>query len=94
MAPAEQQQLTTQDIKSIRISEWKGMVEQEIQKLMEEAAQLRKTINVSKTDTKKQFYTKKFKKISAETIKMVEALQTLTIQEETSLQHADTTTQA
>jgi hypothetical protein len=63
------------DMKTIRVSEWKGQCEREIQTLLEQATTLRKIINESKTATKKQFYTKKFKKVSASMLEMLSVLQ-------------------
>jgi hypothetical protein len=66
------------NMKTIRVSEWKAMIEQEIQRLLIEATELRKTINESKTSTKKQYYTKKFKKISIQTVELLTTLQSIT----------------
>lgn len=51
-------------LKDDRIEQWRGTIEQEIQLLISTAADLRQKMSESKTSTKKQYYTKKFKKIS------------------------------
>jgi len=71
------------DVKKIRLSEWQGMVEQEIQTLMMDAARLRKIMNESKTSTKREYYDKKFKKVSNEALKLVNILQVINAKQST-----------
>lgn len=70
-----------QDVKKIRLSEWKGMVEQELQQRMVIAAEIRKTMNEAKTSTKRNYFGKKFRKINDEIYRHVSALQSITAQE-------------
>jgi hypothetical protein len=58
-----------------RISQWRGAVEQEMQALITQAAQIRQQSNTAKTSTKRIYFNKKFKKISAEVMQMVAAMQ-------------------
>lgn len=74
---------TNSDVKKIRMSEWQSMVEREIQKLMVEAAKLRKIMNEAKTTPKREYYNKKFEKISNEAIKLVGILQSITAKQST-----------
>ena len=64
-----------------RIGRWRGAVELELQSLVVRAAETRKKIETAKTSTKKDFYHKKFKKITADVMKMVTTLERLQAQQ-------------
>lgn len=84
-----------EDMKKIRVSEWKATVEREIQERLVSATELRTTINEAKTDVKRTYYNKKFKKINDEIYRLVSTLQAITAQEEASLAtRADPTSDA
>lgn len=54
-----------------RIETWRLTIEQELQTLITQAADMRKTINEAHTNVKKKYYTKKFKKISEQVIQLL-----------------------
>jgi hypothetical protein len=72
------------EMKKMRMSEWKAMVETELQQRMTVAADIRKIMTESKTSTKRDYYGKKFKKLQGEIYRLVSALQKLTVQEDSA----------
>lgn len=68
MKPSQAQALS-------RLSQWRGAIEQELQGLIKQASEVRTSISSAKTTTKKQYYEKKFAKISVQVRQMVTALQ-------------------
>lgn len=74
-------EVTPQDIEAQRRAQWKGAVEQELQVLVREAADIRGKITSAKTNTKKVYYNKKFKAVQQKVMQMVAALQRLEAQE-------------
>jgi hypothetical protein len=79
------------EIKKMRMSEWKAMVEDELQKRMALAADIRKIMTEAKTSTKREYYAKKFKKLQGEIYRLLTALQSLTAQEEAVIPDPATT---
>lgn len=76
--PTEDNQVEVQlDLKEARKLQWKNAIESELQLLIIEAAKIRKSITEAKTQYKKDFYGKKFKKINAQVLQYVGALQRL-----------------
>lgn len=75
--PTEEGEGIEIDLKEMRKNQWRQVIEADLQKLIIEAAKLRKCINEAKTKTKKDFYTKKFNKVSAYVRQYVAALQRL-----------------
>lgn len=75
MSPTPQTEIPVP--KDERRAMWRGAVEQELQSLVTEAAKIRKNITESKTSTKREYYTKKFKKCQAQVLQMVGTLQRL-----------------
>lgn len=67
-----------------RMETWRLTIEQELQALITEAADVRKTINEAKTSVKKKYYTKKFKKISDQVIQLLAIQSQLPPREEPS----------
>lgn len=67
----------TSDVKELRKQEWKRAVEAELQPLIIEAARLRGIITSAKTQTKRNFYQKKFNKIHATVLQYVDLIQKL-----------------
>lgn len=65
------------DLKEVRKQQWRELIEAELQTLIIEAAKLRKCITDAKTTTKKEFYGKRFKKVSNQIRQYVGALQRL-----------------
>lgn len=65
------------DLKEVRKKQWKEAIEADLQQLIITAAKLRKNISEAKTSTKKNFYNKKFNKVSAQVRQYVSALQRL-----------------
>lgn len=57
-----------------RSDQWKAAVEAELQDLITEASIIRKEISTAKTNTKKKYFEKKFKKVNQEVRQMVAAL--------------------
>lgn len=70
--------------KKQRMETWRLTIEQELQSLITEAADVRKTINEAKTSVKKKYYTKKFKKISDQVIQLLAIQSQLPPREEPS----------
>ena len=70
--------LTNEDMRKAKMSEWKSVIESEVQKMMVTVAELRKKIDGAKTSSKKQYYLKKFKKIQGETISLLNMLHHVT----------------
>lgn len=68
---------STEDLKERRLKELRGNIEQELQKLVVTASSLRKKITESKTTTKRQYYDKKFSKVSTSVRQLVATLQQL-----------------
>ena len=71
-------EISTQDVDGLRDSirdqrmeTWRQTIDQELQSLVNEAADMRKTINEAQTSVKKKYYTKKFKKISEQVIQLL-----------------------
>ena len=60
-----------------RIEEWESVVHQELQDLVQRGSTLRKNIDSSKTDTKKSYYNKKFKKVQQDVMRMLVTLRRL-----------------
>lgn len=77
MKPSQAQALT-------RLSQWRGATEQELQELIKQASKVRIAITTAKTVTKKQYYEKKFAKISVQVRQMVAALQRMQSTEDTT----------
>lgn len=65
MVPASTNKNNHGDIRANRIKEMSSTAENELQELFNEAAEYQKMINNSKTQTKKLFYTKKFRKVQS-----------------------------
>lgn len=65
------------DLKELRLKQWRDAIEADLQQLIIEAAKIRKNITEAKTKYKKDFYTKKFNKVSAQIRQYVAALQRL-----------------
>lgn len=68
---------TPKAIANERLGKWQAVVEAELQDLVKQASTLRKSIDTSKTVTKKNYYKKKFSKVSTEVLRMVAAMQGL-----------------
>lgn len=62
---------------SDRLATWEAAVEMEAQDLIKEAARLRQLSNEAKTATKRGYYDKKFKRVTADLMKMVATLERL-----------------
>lgn len=60
-----------------RSAQWKAVVKEELRELIETAADFHKKITEAKTSYKKQFYGKKFQKVSTEIKRMVAVLDRL-----------------
>ena len=75
MSPDTQQLLTE------RTALWRGAVEQELQALIGEASRIRKEIDSAKTSVKKQYFQKKFKKITTQVMQMLTALERVKAQQ-------------
>jgi hypothetical protein len=63
-----------------RLDHWHGVVEQRLQILVGLASQYRKAIDGSKTQTKKKYFSKKFKDVSKEVLQLVGTMQSLEAQ--------------
>lgn len=57
--------------RSQRMETWRLTIEQELQSLITQAADMRQTINAAQTSVKKKYYTKKFKKISEQVVQLL-----------------------
>jgi hypothetical protein len=68
------------DIAKQRLAKWRGAVEQELQSLVQQASEIRRNIDTAKTNVKKQYYAKKFKKVTNEVLQMVATMQRLDAQ--------------
>jgi hypothetical protein len=62
------------EAKDVRMTEWKNALETRLQYLISEAATLRQTMSAAKTQPKKQYFGKKFKKVNAEVMQIVDML--------------------
>lgn len=60
-----------ESIRQQRMETWRVTIEQELQTLLNEAAEMRRTIIDAKTSTKKKYYNKKFKKISDQVVQLL-----------------------
>lgn len=60
-----------------RINMWRDTVEEQSRVLLKEAASVRESINTAKTATKRKFYTKRFKKITSELLKLLFTIEQL-----------------
>jgi len=64
-----------EEIKDARLEEWKESIQKELQRLVMMASLIRKSIDTAKTQVKKDYYGKKFKKVNAEVLRLVSYLQ-------------------
>lgn len=71
----------TSELEVDRRAQWKAAIQQELQELVQKAADMRKRINEAKTQTKRDFYSKKFSRLQPKVMQMVAALQRLEMQE-------------
>lgn len=58
-----------------RSDQWTAAINAELQSLITEAASIRQNISTAKTQTKRNYYQKKFNKVSVQVRQMVAALQ-------------------
>ncbi len=65
------------DLKEARLQQWRDAIESDLQLLIVDAAKIRKNITDATTKYKKEFYTKKFNKVSAQVRQHIAALQRL-----------------
>jgi hypothetical protein len=75
-----------------RMETWRLTIEQELQSLINQAADMRKTINEATTSVKKKYYTKKFKKLSEQVIQLLAIQSQLPPREQPDSVSTDTTT--
>ncbi len=68
---------------SYRSNQWQSALNGELQHLIEMASICRKAITTAKTETKKKYYSKKFKKIQAEVMQMLVVKQRVDAQQAT-----------
>lgn len=66
---------------STRLAQWKGAVDLELQDLIKQASEIRANIANAKTQFKRQYYKKKFKKIQPRVLQMVAAMQRIEAQQ-------------
>lgn len=59
------------DVKADRIELWRQTIDAELQSTITEAASLRQKISEAKTDVKRKYYNKKFKKISDQVMQLL-----------------------
>jgi hypothetical protein len=71
----------TQQVLTERTAMWRGAVEQELNALIIEASRIRKEIDSAKTQLKKQYFQKKFKKITTQVMQMLTALERVKAQQ-------------
>jgi hypothetical protein len=71
----------TQELLKHRTAMWRGAVEQELQALIQEASRIRKEIDTAKTSVKKEYFKKKFKKLTTQVMQMLTALERVKAQQ-------------
>lgn len=81
MSPDTHQTLTD------RTAMWRGAVEMELRDLIAEASRIRKEIDTAKTNLKKEYFKKKFKKVTTQVMQMLTALERVKSQQ-TAIQQA------
>lgn len=54
-----------------RIDQWNHAIDAELQELVEAASNIRRNITEAKTDAKRVYYGKKFKKVQADVMRML-----------------------
>ena len=60
-----------------RLDQWQVAAETELQDLVQQAASIRTNITSAKTQAKKQYFEKKFKKVQADVMRMLVTLERL-----------------
>lgn len=65
------------NLKEARLQQWRDAIEADLQVLIVDAAKIRKNITEATTKYKKEYYTKKFNKVSAQVRQYIAALQRL-----------------
>ena len=60
-----------------RLDQWQVAAEVELQDLVQQAASIRTNITTAKTQAKKQYFEKKFKKVQADVMRMLITLERL-----------------
>lgn len=75
--PTELMELPKDAQRYIQRSKWKTVIEAELQDLIGQATKIREQMSSAKTQTKRQYFDKKFKKINAAVMQMVVSLQRL-----------------
>lgn len=73
----EQNETIELDLKEVRKQQWRSIIEEELQRLIKNAALIKNKIMTAKTKYKKEFYKKKFDKINAQIRQYIGALQRL-----------------
>lgn len=76
---------TTHNTLTNRVNNWQAALEQELRELMLRAATVRAEITKAKTAAKREYYEKKFKKITPQVMQMLTALERVKTQQ-TALQ--------